>query len=302
MTEAPWSHTPVMAGEVMALLGAAPGHFLADLTVGAGGHAAAFLRATAPTGTVCACDRDRRALDLARARLEEEGLASRARFVQGTFTECLAQLAAGERRPDAVLIDLGVSSMQLDDPGRGFSLRSDGPLDMRMDETRGETASHFLQHARQSELEQAFGELGGEPSAQKIARALVERRTQRPFRSTGDLRSFLETVLGRRGGKIHPATRTFQGLRMAVNRELPQLTEALPAALAALAEGGRLAVISFHSGEDRLVKAFMQSAAARGHELLTRKAVQPSREESRSNRRSRSARLRVLRKSARDSA
>jgi len=292
----------VMAGEVMALLGAAPGHFLADLTVGAGGHAAAFLRATAPTGTVCGCDRDRVALDLARTRLEAEGLGSRATLIHGTFSECLAQLAAGPRRPDAVLIDLGVSSMQLDDPGRGFTLRSDGPLDMRMDNSRGDTAAHFLQHARQADIESALCELGGEPSGQRLARAIIERRTQRPFRSTGDLRSFIETVLGRRGGKIHPATRAFQGLRMAVNRELPLLEEALPQALSLLADGGRLAVISFHSGEDSIVKAFMLQAAAAGHELLTRKAVQPSREESRSNRRSRSARLRVVRKSARESA
>jgi 16S rRNA (cytosine1402-N4)-methyltransferase len=292
----------VMAGEVMALLGATPGHFLADLTVGAGGHAAAFLRATAPTGTVCGCDRDRHALELARARLADEGLAARATFEHGTFPECLQRLAAGDRRPDAVLIDLGVSSMQLDDPGRGFSLRADGPLDMRMDPSRGETAAHFLQHARESQLVEAFGELGGEPAAQRIARAVVERRAQRPFRSTGDLRSFIEATLGRRGGKIHPATRAFQGLRMVVNRELSLLQEALPLALSVLADGGRLAVISFHSGEDRIVKSFMLEASAAGHELLTRKPVQPSREECRTNRRSRSARLRVLRKSARKPA
>jgi 16S rRNA (cytosine1402-N4)-methyltransferase len=302
MTDAPWRHTPVMAGDVLALLGAAPGHILADLTVGAGGHAAAFLRASAPTGMVWACDRDPHALELARARFRDEGVSDRVQFLHGTWPECLARLADADVRPDAALLDLGVSSMQLDDPGRGFSLREDGPLDMRMDDTRGPTAAEFLQRASASELEHALRELGGEPSAARIARALVERRVQRPFRSTGDLRQAIESALGRRGGRIHPATRAFQGVRMAVNRELELLQQTLPLALDALAPGGRLAVISFHSGEDRIVKQWMAAQAGVGHELLTRRPVGPGREEQRTNRRSRSARLRVLRKSGQGAA
>jgi len=294
MTEAPGRHSPVMAVEMPAWLGAAPGHVLVDLTVGGGGHAAGWLRATAPTGTVVACDRDASALAIARRALAEFG--ERARFLHGAAPECLARLADEGLRADAILLDLGLSSMQLDDPGRGFSLRDDGPLDMRMDRGQQLTAAEFLNGASPEALEHALREWGGEPAAARVARAIVARRATRPFRSTGDLRTVVEAALGRRAGRVHPATRSFQGLRIAVNRELERLEQALPLARARLAPDGRLAVLSFHSGEDRLVKQAFRAAEAEGDELLTPKAIVPGRDEIRINPRSRSARLRVLRR------
>jgi 16S rRNA (cytosine1402-N4)-methyltransferase len=283
-----------MAGEVLALLGAAPGMLLVDLTVGGGGHAGAFLRATAPTGTVIACDRDATALRVAGESLAEHQ--DRVRMVHGDSVSCLARLHAEGVRADAVLMDLGLSSLQLDDAERGFSLRDDGPLDMRMDKDAGATAADFLNKSAEEVLARALAEGGDEPAAARIARALVARRAQRPFHTTGDLRTLVEAVLGRRRGRIHPATRTFQGVRVAVNRELELLEQALPMALDLLRPGGRLAVISFHSGEDRVVKRVFTEAAAGGHELVTRKPCMPGRAEAASNRRSRSARLRVLRR------
>ncbi|MGQ0552139.1 MAG: 16S rRNA (cytosine(1402)-N(4))-methyltransferase RsmH [Planctomycetota bacterium] len=298
MTDAPVRHVPVMAGQVLNLLGASPGQVLADLTVGAGGHAGQFLRATAPTGTVIACDRDESALALARERLAEFG--ARVRFLHGTAPECLALLQAevrgGARAPDGLLLDLGVSSMQLDELERGFSLHGDAPLDMRMDPSRGETAAAWLARASAEELERALREDGGEPAASRVARALIERRARRPIRTTGDLREIIEQALHRRGGRVHPATRSFQALRMQVNRELPLLQEALTLALALLPPGGVLAVLSFHSGEDRLVKQAFREAGRQGFELLTPHALAPERSEVVANRRSRSAHLRAVRR------
>ncbi|MHC4845937.1 MAG: 16S rRNA (cytosine(1402)-N(4))-methyltransferase RsmH, partial [Planctomycetota bacterium] len=262
MTDIPARHLPVMAAEVVALLGSAPGHVLADLTVGAGGHAGAFLRATAPTGRVIASDRDVVALDLARERLADFG--DRVRFVHADWVSALERLRADGVEPDAILMDLGVSSMQLDDPERGFSLREDGPLDMRMDQSGGPTAADFLNSAKESELETALAAWGEEPHAAKIARAIARRRRERPFRTTGDLRTVVETALGRRFGRIHPATRTFQAVRMAVNGEMALLEAAVPAAIERLAPGGRLAILSFHSGEDRVVKQLFREAAREG--------------------------------------
>ena len=295
MTEAPLRHVPVMVGETMALLGAAPGRMLVDLTVGAGGHAEAFLRASAPTGSVLAADRDEQALELARERLAP--YAARVRFLHGDAVTVLGQLAGEGLRPDAILLDLGLSSMQLDDAHRGFSLREDGPLDMRMDRRAGPTAADLVNGLPPGELAAILRDLGDEPAAEKIARAIVERRVRRPFRTTGDLRGVIELALGRRGGRVHPATRAFQALRIATNDEAGQLAAALPLARDLLAPGGRLAVISFHSGEDRVVKRYFAECGQAGDEPLTRRPVEPSREEQRTNRRSRSARLRVLRRS-----
>ena len=287
-------HVSVMAGDVLALLEPAPERVLLDLTVGAGGHAEAFLLASAPTGSVVGVDRDPAALELARERLAPFG--RRARLLHGDFVTALRQLAAEGLRPDAILMDLGVSSMQLDEPERGFSLREDARLDMRMDPRQPRTAETLLAELDEAGLARLLRELGDEPQAERIARALVARRRSRPFRTTGDLRGAVEEALGRRGGKVHPATRTFQALRIAVNDELSQLRDALPLALSLLPPGGRLAVISFHSGEDRLVKDAFSRAAREGHGLLTRRPIVAGREEQRSNRRSRSARLRALRK------
>jgi 16S rRNA (cytosine1402-N4)-methyltransferase len=283
-----------MAGSVASLLAPAPDRVLLDLTVGAGGHAEAFLLASAPTGSVVGVDRDPSALELARRRLVAHG--SRVRLLHADFAGALRRLAGEGLRPDAILMDLGVSSMQLDEPARGFSLREDALLDMRMDPQAGDTAADVLNRSSEAELARILRDFGDEPAAERLARAFAVRRRERPFRTTGDLRSLVEEVLGRRGGKVHPATRTFQALRIAVNGELDQLREALPLALALLAPGGRLAVISFHSGEDRLVKEFFARAAREGHRLLTPRPAVAGREEQRSNRRSRSARLRALAK------
>lgn len=283
----------MMAGEVVELLGAAPGRRLIDLTAGAGGHSMAFLEAAGAGASVIACDRDAEALALAEVRLAP--FAERVQLEHGDSVACLERLRKRGVSADAILLDLGVSSMQLDEGARGFSLRTDGPLDMRMDQSQARTAADLLNRASEDELTRILRDFGDEPRAAKLARSFVERRAQRPWRSTGDLRTHVERVLRRRGGKIHPATRVFQALRMAVNAELELLESALPAALQLLAPGGRLVVISFHSGEDRLVKqAFREFADAGRGELLTRKPLRPSLVEQRRNARSRSARVRAL--------
>jgi 16S rRNA (cytosine1402-N4)-methyltransferase len=198
-------------------------------------------------------------------------------------------------RPDALLMDLGVSSMQLDEPERGFTFREDALLDMRMDPTSGPTASDLVNSISLQDLELALRDLGGEPRARRIAQAIVERRGRRPFRTTGDLRELVEQTLRRRGGRIHPATHTFQAIRMLVNKERELLTASLPLATQLVKPGGFVACLSFHSGEDRIVKvAFKEMAASGRGELVTRKPLSASMTEQRNNRRSRSARLRVL--------
>jgi len=255
------SHVPVMAAEFIRLVDARPGQLLVDLTVGAGGHTRAFLDATVPTGSVL--------IDLTRRAV----------------------------RPDAILLDLGVSSMQLDDIDRGFSLREDGPLDMRMDGTQQKTAAEIVNRTGAEELERMLREDADEHRARVIVAAIVDRRRRRLFRTTGDLRSVIEGALRIRGGRIHPATRTFQALRMATNAELPLLRESIPAALRCLAPQGCLVVLAFHSGEDRIVKQALRAAASDGlGEVLTPKPVVAAREETRINRRARSARLRAFRK------
>ena len=289
------SHVPVMAGEVLQLIEASTGQLLVDLTVGAGGHSRAFLDATAPGGQVHACDRDHEALSLAEVNLA--AYPDRVEFHHGDSVECLERLIKRGVQADAVLMELGVSSMQLDEEDRGFSLREDGPLDMRMNRTDERTAADVVNRASADELEVALRDLGGEPRARRIVEAIVERRKTRPFRSTGDLRDLVERALRRRGGRIHPATKTFQAIRMLVNRELELLERSLPLSLDVLRPGGYVAFLSFHSGEDRLVKyAFRELASEGKGELVMRKGMTASMAEQRSNRRSRSARLRVLRK------
>ncbi|RKY22669.1 MAG: 16S rRNA (cytosine(1402)-N(4))-methyltransferase [Planctomycetota bacterium] len=295
LQEALMSHVPVMAGDFLRLVGAAPGQLLVDLTVGAGGHTRAFLEASAPTGQVLASDRDEHALQLAGANLAD--VAERVQFTHGDCVSRLRSLAADGVRPDVVLLDLGVSSMQLDQPERGFSLRVDAPLDMRMDRSGGETAAELLARVSEDELVTLLRDGGDVRGARRLAAAVVERRARRPFRTTGDLRELIERLAGRAGGRVHPATQAFQALRMAVNAELPLLIEALPLALQLLPPGAHLAVLAFHSGEDRLVKQAFRAASDAGvAELLTKRPVQAGRDEVRANRRARSAKLRVLRR------
>jgi len=305
----PFSHQPVLLNEVVtALQPKAHGRYL-DGTLGGGGHAEAILEASAPDGLLLGCDRDPEALAAARARL--------ARFEGRTETR-LGDFAGADRwiragSLDGILFDLGVSSHQLDTPARGFSFQQDGPLDMRMDPSGGgPTAADLVNGLPAGELADLFWTLGDERHSRRIAQTLVEERRNRPFTTTGQLAASIERVCPRRGSPTHPATRCFQALRIAVNRELDSVRDGLERAFPLLAPGGRLAVISFHSLEDRLVKEFMRREARdydvegpvdhphlriprppRGRELARRGIVADA-AELESNPRARSARLRVL--------
>jgi 16S rRNA (cytosine1402-N4)-methyltransferase len=250
MSDAP--HRPVMLDEVSAALGPSPGKLIVDATFGAGGYSRAFLRAGA---RVIAFDRDPAALAHAEPLAAEAFV-----LIEAPFSTMEAHV---EEHVDGVAIDLGVSSMQLDEPERGFSFRADGPLDMRMGRS-GPTAATLVNEAEPAELVRIFRDFGEERNAARIARALVRRRDAAPFTRTLDLAEAVERAQGgRKGAKVHPATRVFQALRIAVNGELAELEAGLAAAERLLREGGRLAVVSFHSLEDRIVKTFLAERAGR---------------------------------------
>jgi 16S rRNA (cytosine1402-N4)-methyltransferase len=259
--------------------------------VGLGGHAEAVLRASAPDGQLRGFDRDGETLARARERLAPFG--DRARLEQADFREVRERL--GEARPNGVLLDLGISSVQLDDPGRGFSFLGDGPLDMRMDRGGGETAADLVNHLPESELADLIYAYGEERASRRIARAIVRARERAPLGTTAELAEVVRKAArpSRRRG-FHPATRTFQALRIAVNRELEGLEDALERIAGCLAPAGRLAVIAFHSLEDRAVKTTFRSLAGRGYRLLTKKPLRPTESETRANPRARSARLRAI--------
>ena len=247
-----YAHNPVMVAEVLAALNPKPGRRYADGTVGGAGHAAAILKASAPTGWLFGCDRDDAALQLAAVRLAEfEG---RYELRRGNFAELADwfELESG----DGVLLDLGVSSPQLDCAERGFSFQQDGPLDMRMDRRQALTAAQLVNEAGAEELMRLFRDLGEEPEARRLARAIESERRLRRFETTRQLAELIERISPRRGKRAHPATRVFQALRMAVNDEIGSLRRGLEAAMRILKPGGRLTVITFHSIEDRLVKEF----------------------------------------------
>ena len=301
---APEPHVPVLLRPVLEWLGRAGSRWLLDGTLGAGGHAAALLEA-APNARLLGLDRDAEALALARERLG--ALAARATLVHAAFDrapEVAEEVAAGPF--DGVLLDVGVSSMQVDRPERGFSFRHDGPLDMRMDPSQGESAADLVASLAEGELADLIYQLGEERHSRRIARAIVERRARSPVRTTGDLADLVRQAVPRprppRGGPrwrrrppIDPATRTFQALRIAVNDELGQLERALPALRDLLAPGGRLAVISFHSLEDRRVKHTFRAWKQAGlGAVRTKKPVVADEEESARNPRARSAKLRVF--------
>lgn len=285
-------HLSVLLAETLELLAVRPGGLWVDGTVGLGGHAAAILRASSPDGRLLGLDRDGETLLRARATLGE--FAGRARLEQADFRE-IPQRLAGEA-PDGILLDLGISSVQLDDPARGFSFQAEGPLDMRMDRTSPTTAADLVNGMRETELADLIYQYGQEPSSRRIARAIVRARDQQRIGTTTQLAAIVGRA-ARRGGRragLHPATRTFQALRIRVNRELDRLGEALEAAARVLAPGGRLAVIAFHSLEDRAVKETFRALDRHGFRALTRKPLRPSEEETRRNPRARSARLRGL--------
>lgn len=292
-------HEPVMLQEVLEALPLHPGATVVDGTLGLGGHSFAMLSRIAPKGTLIGFDWDESMLERARARLTAEavGLDVRLELERDDFRQLPIRL--GDRRVDAILLDLGLNSAQIDDPTRGLSFREDGPLDMRMDRMRGEPASALLGRWSLKEIEDALWKYGDERWARNIARKIVERRQVRPLRTTGDLVECVMAAVpaGAREKRIHPATRSFQAIRIVVNGELEGLGEALSGSANCLAPGGVLAVLSYHSGEDRIVKTTFRSLAE-GEEFETqgRRPVTPTPGEIARNPRSRSAKLRSIRR------
>jgi 16S rRNA (cytosine1402-N4)-methyltransferase len=285
-------HVPVLLTETMELLAVRPGGGLwVDGTVGLGGHAETILAASAPDGRLLGLDRDGETLARAGARLAAFG--DRARLEQADYREIPERL--GGEEAVGILLDLGISSAQLDDPQRGFSFQAEGPLDMRMDRSRGETAADLVNRARERDLADLLYAYGEEPASRRIARAIVAARERRPIATTTELADVVRQAAPRRRRPgLHPATRTFQALRIRVNRELDGLGEALERAARCLRPGGRMAVIAFHSLEDRAAKQAFRSLAGRGFRLLTRKPVRPGEAEVLGNPRARSARLRAV--------
>ena len=287
-------HRPVLLEPVIEWLDPQPGQSFIDCTVGNGGHAAAVLERTAPSGRLLGIDADPAAITVSSDRLASFG--RRVVLEHANFRD-LATVASSHDFPsvDGVLIDLGLSSRQLDVSGRGFSFRRDEPLDMRFDAEQGETAADLLNRLEERELADLLYAYADERRSRRVARAIVRQRTRAPLTTTADLVSAVEAALGPRRGRIHPATRTFQALRIAVNRELESLDAVLSQAAALLTVGGRLAVISFHSLEDRRVKQFFRGGGTGDAPLtaLTRRPVTPAPEEITANPRARSAKLRV---------
>jgi 16S rRNA (cytosine1402-N4)-methyltransferase len=302
-------HVPVLAHEVRESLGIHPGDTVVDATFGAGGHAALLADDLQGRGKLIAIDRDP-SVRMYFERLERR-TGVQARLLRGDFGVVLPQLADNGVRADAILLDLGVSSMQLDRPGRGFSYATDAPLDMRMDSSQDLDARAIVNEWPEKELTTIFRRYGEERYARQIARAIVRRRRDRPFERTGELVDTIKAAIPApaRFGEGHPAKRVFQALRIAVNDELGSLELALPAALEMLRPGGRLAVISFHSLEDRIVKQFLRDrergctcppdfpVCVCGHEpelrAIQRRPIRPSEAEVAANPRSASARLRA---------
>src|SRR3954464_8548004 len=311
-------HVPVLANEVRESLGVQPGATIVDATFGAGGHATLLASDLQGRGKLIAIDRD----PTARTYFErfDKRAGVQARLLRGDFGVVLEQLADNGVRADAILLDLGVSSMQLDRPERGFSYSVDAPLDMRMDPSQEESACDVVNGWSERDLVTIFRRYGEERYAKQIARAIVRRRREQPFERTGELVDTIRAAIPApaRFGEGHPAKRVFQALRIAVNDELDSLATALPAALEMLRPGGRLAVISFHSLEDRIVKRFLRErergctcppdfpVCVCGHEpelrARPRRPIRPGQAEVAANPRSASARLRVAIKTGAEEA
>jgi 16S rRNA (cytosine1402-N4)-methyltransferase len=286
-------HVPVLPGPVLSGLAVRPGGIYLDATVGLGGHADEILRQSAPNGLLFGLDRDPEALARASERLKVFG--GRVRLAKGEFSrfrEAFPEI--GAESLDGVLADLGVSSLQLDEPRRGFSFQSEGPLDMRMDPSQRETAQDYLRRVTPDELEERLRLAGEERTAKRIVRLLLADPDR--WTDTRKLAEALEKILPRHGG-IHPATRVFMALRMAVNRELENLSGFLKSVPWALKRGGRLAIISFHSTEDRIVKRFASDLETTVEmKAVTKSPVTADPDETGRNPRSRSAKLRIFEK------
>jgi 16S rRNA (cytosine1402-N4)-methyltransferase len=294
-------HIPVLLEPVLRALAPKPGQVIVDCTLGLGGHSAALLERIKPNGKLIAVDFDPGNIEIARARLEAVGDGTFELF-HNNFAALPAVLAqAGVTKVDGVLADLGVSSPQIDDPDRGFSYRRPGPLDMRMDPTRGQPASALVNRMPERELAAALRELGDEDDADEIARLVARRRSVRPITTTEELMAIVceardFTLERAAGAKLHPAARTFQALRILVNRELANLDRLLAVLPDVLAPGGTAALISFHSGEDRRVKAaFRDGLRAGTYATISPDPLVAGEAEQRANPRSRSAKLRWAR-------
>ena len=301
----------MLLAETVSALRPRPGGRYLDGTFGGGGHTRALLEASAPHGIVLALDADPAAIDRARALQQNPSIAQRLIPVRANFADLAAVAREQGVAPlDGILLDLGLSSFQLDQPQRGFAFRHEGPLDMRFDPDRGVPASDLVNTLSERELADLIWRYGEEPGSRRIARAIVRERERAPIETTIHLAEIVTAALGgRRGRDIHPATRTFQALRIATNQELTALEAALTGTLDVLAPGGRLAVIAFHSLEDRIVKRFIERESAQcvcppevpvcvcGHrprlQKITRRPVRPDAAEMDANPRSRSAVLRV---------
>ncbi|MBI4042369.1 MAG: 16S rRNA (cytosine(1402)-N(4))-methyltransferase RsmH [Deltaproteobacteria bacterium] len=299
-------HVPVLLGEVLEFLQPKPGGVYFDGTFGGGGHTQAILKASSPNGMVIASDRDDSAV--ARGALHfSDTMDSRLKLFCGRFDE-VGSFFQGKF--DGALLDLGISSDQIMDEKRGFSFMREGHLDMRMDLTMKTTAADLINHSSEAELIRILSTYGEEHRSKRLARAFVEHRRETPFRSTKELVRVVEKVKGRESGHLHPATKTFQALRIAVNQELDFLRKGVEPIVDQLAPGGRLCVISFHSLEDRIVKETFRRLSGlcrcpekiplcvcnpvRSVRVLTKKPVKAGREEMAANPRSRSAKLRVV--------
>jgi len=287
-------HLPVLLEETLSALDPKPGRHFIDATVGQGGHAEAILQRTLPVGRLLGFDRDPRNLEVAKQRLAPFG--KRAVLVRDSYANLAPQARAHDfEQVDGILFDIGFSSAHIEDASRGFSFQSEGPLDMRYDPSQELTAAVIVNGWTEDELAQLFRQYGEEGNARQIAQAIVERRRKERILTTLDLSEVIASV-SRRRGKIHPATKVFQALRIAVNDELGELEKALPQALELLKPGGRLAVISFHSLEDRIVKRFLAVHDGRETNTLTKRVITAAEAELAANPRSRSAKLRVAEK------
>ncbi len=303
-------HKPVLVAEVLQALRPRAGGRYVDGTIGNGGHALSILEASSPDGFLWGCDRDARAVEVARERLAK--FAGRFELKQCNFSELGVWL--GRESCDGVLLDLGVSSPQLDQAERGFSFQQDGPLDMRMDQNQRLTAAELVNGESAERLAELFWQFGGESQSRRLANAIARERQAHEIETTRQLAELIERLIPRHGKRAHPATRVFQALRIAVNEEISSLKIGLEEAVKILKPSGRLAVITFHSLEDRVVKNFGRARAQdytftggvdvpelrrpRAPELkwCSRKAVKPNDDEVKENPRSRSAQLRVMEK------
>jgi 16S rRNA (cytosine1402-N4)-methyltransferase len=290
-------HDPVMIQEILEALPLKPGATVVDGTLGLGGHSLRFLDRIRPGGTLVGLDWDEQMLAEATRRIgKPEG--ADIQLLHRDFRQISSVMEELGKQADGILLDLGLNSAQVDDPARGFSFQTPGPLDMRMDRTRGEPASALLNRMSTHQISEMLKDFGDERWAVAIARKIVETRKDKPLRTTQDLVDCVLAAIpaGARDKRIHPATRTFQAVRIAANQELEGLEEALRDAAASLKEGGVLAVLSYHSGEDRIVKHTFKDLARQGYEELSRKPRVATQEETLNNPRSRSAKLRAIKR------